>query len=98
VKHTISIEIDTDNLRNVEDGYLAQCWHVAQANPAESCDREAGQLAEQVGREIIRRWVERAPVELYRHQGEMYHWDTLRQHGKWIDGKWTPNHELREAA
>lgn len=98
MKHTISIEIDTDNLRHIEDGYLAQCWHVAQANPAESCDRDAGQLAEQIGREIIRRWLERAPVELHRHQGEMYYWNILKDHGKWINDVWTPMAQLREAA
>lgn len=68
MKYAVTIEIDTDALRHIEDGYLAQCWHVAQANPVDSTDRGAGALAEQVGREIIRRWLMTAPVELHWHQ------------------------------
>lgn len=95
MKHSITIEIDADGLRTVTDSYLAQCWHVAQANPAPSHDRDAGQLAEQIGREIVRRWLAAAPVELYTHQGDTHYWDILRQNGKWVDGVWTPNAELR---
>lgn len=91
MKQTITIEIDPDNLRHLDDGHLAMYWHVAQANPADSSDRDAGELAERVGREIIRRWLGNAPVELYRHQGETHYWSILKDHGKWIDGVWTPN-------
>ena len=34
MKTTITIEIDTDGLQSVEDSYLAQLWHITQANPA----------------------------------------------------------------
>lgn len=67
-KHTVTIEVDTDRLPHYEDHYIAHLWHVSQANPLPWGTREAGELARVVGYEIIRRWLERAPVELYAHQ------------------------------
>lgn len=75
MKASITFEIDTENLRRASDGYLATLWHIAQANPA--CpfrDRDAGQLAEAIGREIIRRFVARAEPELWHHQGGHFDW------------------------
>lgn len=97
MKHSITIEINDESLDNYTDEYIAQCWHVAQANPAPHTDRDAGALAESIGREIIRRWLAKVPPELYRHQGNSYYWDIARQAGKWVDGKWTPNDQLPEA-
>lgn len=87
MKHAITIEIDDEAsaLASKTDAYIAECWHVAQANPAPHSDRYAGFLAERIGREIIRRWLA-SPVagpELYRHQGHDHYWDTLRKHGSW---------------
>ena len=93
MKTTVTFEIDTAGLRSVEDRYLAQLWHVAQANPAVSTDKEAADLAEAVGREIIRRWLVATPPELYAHQGHMPYWHLLHQHGQFSDkGRaWAPN-------
>ncbi|MDY0012838.1 MAG: hypothetical protein RBS40_08110 [Rhodocyclaceae bacterium] len=93
MKATVTIEIDTAGPCSLEDRYLAQLWHVAQANPAPSTDQEAADLAEDIGREIIRRWLVAAPPELYAHQGHMPYWHLLMQHGKFSDhGRaWTPN-------
>lgn len=93
MKTTVTIEIDTAGLRSVEDRYLAQLWHVAQANPAPSTDVGAADLAESIGREIIRRWLMATPPELYAHQGRMPYWHLLHQHGQFSDhGRaWTPN-------
>lgn len=84
MKHSITIEIDTDSLRNLTDSALAQCWHVAQANPADDADDpEAGRLVEDIGREIIRRWLGSTGPELWEHQGSTYYWAQLAKHGSW---------------
>lgn len=69
MKTVISIEIDTDRLETWTDQYLAQLWHVTQANPAPMEDRAAGALTEYVGREIIRRFLANTPPDLWNHQG-----------------------------
>ncbi|MPS93171.1 hypothetical protein [Comamonas sp.] len=58
---SITFQIDADKLPGINDSYLAQLWHIAQANPAE--------FAERVGREIVRRWLAATPPELWHHQG-----------------------------
>lgn len=89
---TISIEIDRARLRSYDDAHLATLWHVAQANPADGfADREPGDLAEAIGREIIRRWLGGAEPELYHHQGSHYYWDQLRRLGTWKDGAFVPD-------
>lgn len=90
-KHSITIEIDDEALGSKTDAYIASCWHVAQANPAPHSDRAAGELAERIGREIIRRWLQSpgASPDLYRHQGHDHYWDTLRRNGHWPG----PNHD-----
>ncbi len=97
MKHSITIEVDDEGLQHKTDDYLAQCWHVAQANPADPYSAGPGELVETIGREIIRRWLSKVPAELYRHQGNSHYWDTLRKHGKWIEHVWTPNDQLPEA-
>lgn len=69
MKTTITFEVDANNLGSFNDTYLSQLWHVAQANPAPFGDPDACNLAERVGREIIRRWLEATPPELWAHQG-----------------------------
>lgn len=74
-KHTVTIEIDTDQLASWTDQHLVSLWHVAQANPASGFDSpEPGRLAEAIGREIIRRFLVNTPPELYAHQGHHYDW------------------------
>ncbi len=80
MKLTISIDIDTDGLESKTDSYLASIWHVAQANPADPfADRDAGQVAEIIGREIIRRFLSNTSPELWHHQGSHFEW------AKWSD-------------
>lgn len=66
---TITFQVDTAKLSHFEDAYLAQLWYIAQANPAEFGDMSAHDFAEQVGREIVRRWLAATPPELWNHQG-----------------------------
>ena len=66
---TITFEVDSDNLAQLEDTYLAQLWHIGQANPAPFGDPAACNLAERLGREIIRRWLAQTGPELWTHQG-----------------------------
>ena len=68
-KTTITFEVDADSLPALTDTYIAQLWHVAQANPAPFGDAVACNFAEHVGREIIRRWLASTPPELWTHQG-----------------------------
>lgn len=68
MKTTITFDVDTDRLPHYTHEHLAQLWHVAQANPAPFGDRNACHFAEQVGREIVRRWLAAAPVALWTHQ------------------------------
>jgi hypothetical protein len=80
----VTVEIDTALLRRYSDTYLASLWHVAQANPAPAFDTpHAGELAERIGREIIRRWLHATEPELYDHQGHHYYWEQLRHLGTW---------------
>lgn len=89
-KITVTFEIDDTNLTSHTDTYLATLWHVAQANPAPFGDRSAGEVVEDIGREIIRRWLKGVEPELWHHQGNRYYWEHLRHLGKWIDGVFTP--------
>lgn len=69
MKTSITFEIDTDKLDGYTDEHIAELWYIAQANPAPIEDRDASQLAELVGREIIKRWMAETPVPLWNHQG-----------------------------
>jgi hypothetical protein len=62
-KSAITVEIDDALLASYADSHLATLWHVAQANPAPHGDRHAGELAERIGREIIRRWLSASQPE-----------------------------------
>lgn len=66
---SITFQIDAEKLPHINDSYLAQLWHIAQANPAEFGDVTACDFAEHVGREIVRRWLAATPPELWHHQG-----------------------------
>lgn len=73
MQHEVTFRIDTDNLKSYTDEYLASLWHIAQANPASIRDRAAGDLAEHIGREIIRRWLRWAGAPLWNHQGRHHY-------------------------
>lgn len=90
---TFEIDCDPNALRSITDQYLAQLWHIAQANPAPSSDPDAADFVSSVGTEIIRRWMSGVEVELYAHQPNDFMWSLLRQHGKFSDSgrDWTPD-------
>ena len=77
MKVDITITIDTDALTTLTDSYLACLWHVAQANPAPIENREAGDVAESIGREIVRRFLVNTQPELWSHQGRHAEWHEL---------------------
>ena len=66
---TISFKIDPDSLSRYTDEYIAQLWHISQANPAPFGDRDACNFAEKVARECVRRFVTSIQPELWVHQG-----------------------------
>jgi hypothetical protein len=80
---TVTIDIGTVELSRYSDSHLATLWHLAQANPAPLGDRVAGELAERVGREVIRRWLGGTEPVPYRHQGRHHYADQLRRLGTW---------------
>jgi hypothetical protein len=75
----VTFKIDTDQLRHYTDEHISSLWHVAQANPAPFGDRDAGALAEMIGREIIRRWLRWAGAPLWNHQGRDHYSLRCRQ-------------------
>jgi hypothetical protein len=85
-KHEITIVINEADLAGVTDECLAVWWHVVQANPADGfTSSKPGNLAETIGREIIRRWLAGVRPELWNHQGRHYYWHQLTKHGQCID-------------
>lgn len=66
---SITLTFDVSNLDGYTDEFVAALWHAAQANPLPIHDPEAGELAEQIGREIIRRWLTSQQPALWNHQG-----------------------------
>ena len=97
MKASITFEIDTDCLNGYTDEHIAELWHIAQANPAEHGDRDAGYIAGLIGFEIIKRWLKQAPVTLHRHQPNDHYWHILKEHGKWVEPDyrtWVPNAAL----
>lgn len=75
--YSITIDINTESLVDMTDEHLAALWHVAQANPADISDVDAGRVAEAIGREIIRRFLVTTGPELYSHQGHHATWHEL---------------------
>ena len=69
MKHEITIAIDEHQLAQQSDESLATLWYVAQANPAPFGDPAACHLVEQIGREIICRWLRITPAPLWNWQG-----------------------------
>lgn len=60
----------TRKLPSLTDEYLCACWHISQANPCDIKEKDAGDFAEQVGREIIRRFILKTGPALWNHQGK----------------------------
>lgn len=65
----VPFEIRIDALATYTSEFLAAAWHVAQFNPAPITNREAADLAEAIGREIITRWLKEQRPPLWNHQG-----------------------------
>lgn len=90
MKHTVTVEIDTDRLGSLTDEYLAALWAVAQTNPVPYDDPDAGRLATRIGDEIVRRWLESTPIEMYNHSMEQVYHRELTRHCIFVDGQWVP--------
>lgn len=66
---TTDVDLAPHALASYTDEFLAYLWHAAQFNSAPIEDDQAGWVTEQVGREIIRRWLASVPPSLWKHQG-----------------------------
>lgn len=74
MKALITITFDSAELNIYTDQHLASLWHVAQVNPADGFSSpEPGELAEKIGREIIRRFLAITQPPLWKHQGRHFH-------------------------
>lgn len=82
----ITLTFDPDQLHNCSDERLATLWHVAQANPAPHGDHQPGDIAEKVGREIIRRWLGSTAPALWHHTGRSYYWRQLTRFARYEPG------------
>lgn len=69
MKTSITFDVDSDSLDGYTDQYIADLWHIAQANPAPFGDADACHFADKLGREIIKRFLATAPLNLWTHQG-----------------------------
>ncbi|MDB0529045.1 hypothetical protein LBW56_20410 [Ralstonia solanacearum] len=91
MKKTITFEIDTACLPSRTDEYIAALWYIAQCQPAEHGDHDAGEFAEQVSREIIQRWMRGAPVPVWNIQGSDYYHQQLTRIARWNGVEWMPS-------
>lgn len=93
MKTTITLNIDTADLSNLEDSQIHALWHVSQLNPAPMGDKDAGLLVRDLTEEIVSRWLKLAPAELHAHGVRDHQWSTLQRHGTWNgpDGTWLPH-------
>lgn len=98
MKAEITINIDTEALRGVTEQHLACLWAAAQANSAPMDAPQAGEVAEAVGREIIRRFVAAVGLPLWNHQGRHAYAMALHKLGKWKDGEFVPNTTQEDAS
>lgn len=73
----ITVEIDLEHLDRYHDDHLAQLWHLGQMNPAPLGDRDAEEVVRQLGDEIIRRWLKKAPQSTMNHRPGTYYWHWL---------------------
>ncbi len=64
----ITLDIDVNALHRYTDQYLAAIWHTVQAAPAGYGDKIATEVVRKLTFEIIRRWLAKAPAEIYHHQ------------------------------
>ncbi|MFJ4288728.1 hypothetical protein ACIP1U_02905 [Cupriavidus sp. NPDC089707] len=89
----MTFHIDTRQLPHFTDSHIASLWHIAQANPAAFEDAKACELAEAIGREIIRRWLRSAGAPLWDRQG-VHHYFGVKDHCRWDGEKWAPKGPL----
>lgn len=66
---TITLEFDAQGLSGYTDEFLAALWHASQAQSKPFGDKETCETVEQVGREIIRRFLTNTSPALWHFQG-----------------------------
>lgn len=94
----VTIEIDDSELAACPAAGLALYWHLVQASPVPFADKAAGELAERIGREIIRRWLRGVRPRLWDRLGSDYYWNELIKLGRWENGTFIPDAQPRDAA
>jgi len=87
MNHEIVIKVDDGNLHGYTDKYLAAAWNAVQNSGAEFGDALMGELAEKIGREIIRRWLRGTEPELWSVQGRHESQKWLREFATYQPGE-----------
>ncbi len=87
MKHEITVAIDDASLAGYTDKYLATAWHAVQHSHAAFGDSFMCDLAETIGREIIRRWLRGIEPELWSVQGRHHAQKWLSQFATYEPGK-----------
>jgi hypothetical protein len=80
---TLKLDVEAHTLEGYTDAYIAQLWHIAQANPAPTGDHDASELVDMLKYEIVRRWLSGMRPELYRRQASENYRELLMRHGHW---------------
>jgi hypothetical protein len=106
---TLTLDLDVNALHGYTDEHLAAIWHATQATPASYGDRIAAEVVKKLTFEIVRRWLTKAPIELYRHQPDS-HENMIRsavaryrpggaddRDGAFYDGAWTVKGDVIDA-
>lgn len=88
MKKAFVFEIDTNRLQSVSDQYLAALCHIAQHQPVEHGDHDAGVLVEHIGREIVLRWLRGVPVPVWNIQGGDHYLKQLGRFAHWNGSAW----------
>lgn len=83
-EQSITVTFNLDHLNGYTDEHVATLWYVAQANPAPHGDPLAGDIAEKLGYEIIRRWLSKAEPEMYKHKAQDHYWEQLRRIARYV--------------
>lgn len=84
----VTVTIKRGELSRVTDSTLALYWHVAQANPAPASDKHAGEMVQEIGWEIIRRWLGGVSPEMYNHKPSSHYWSQLTRFAQWNGEEW----------
>lgn len=96
MKNEITVTIDDAMLTGYSDKFLATAWNAVQNSHAEFGDSLMCDLAEHIGREIIRRWLRHIEPELWSVQGRHHSQKWLSEFAKYEPGEGYKPHVMND--